>query len=56
VLVHLGDAHHAAGEAAAATAAWHQALSILQDMGDPGADAVRAKLQDAGFAARPQTA
>jgi DNA-binding SARP family transcriptional activator/tetratricopeptide (TPR) repeat protein/DNA-binding XRE family transcriptional regulator len=55
VLVHLGDAFHAAGEAAAAAAAWQQALSILQDMGDPGADAVRTKLQDAGLATRPQT-
>ena len=55
VLVHLGDALHAAGEAVAAAAAWQQALSILRDMGDPGADAVRTKLQDAGFATRTQT-
>jgi tetratricopeptide (TPR) repeat protein len=49
VLVHLGDAFHAAGQAVQAGSAWHQALSILEDMGDPGADAVRRKLQDAGL-------
>ena len=49
VLTHLGDAFHAAGEAVQAGSAWHQALSILEDMGDPGADAVRQKLQDASL-------
>jgi DNA-binding SARP family transcriptional activator/DNA-binding XRE family transcriptional regulator len=48
VLTHMGDAYQAAGETAQAGSAWRQALSILQDMGDPGADAVRRKLQDAG--------
>jgi hypothetical protein len=37
-----------------AGSAWHQALSILQDMGNPGADAVRRRLQDAGFGDRPE--
>jgi tetratricopeptide (TPR) repeat protein len=45
VLAHLGDAFHAAGEAVQASSAWHQALSILEDMGGPGADAVRRKLR-----------
>jgi DNA-binding SARP family transcriptional activator/tetratricopeptide (TPR) repeat protein len=45
VLAHLGDAFHAAGEAVQASSAWHQALSILEDMGDPGADTVRRKLR-----------
>jgi DNA-binding SARP family transcriptional activator/tetratricopeptide (TPR) repeat protein/transcriptional regulator with XRE-family HTH domain len=49
VLVHLGDAFHAAGQAVQAGSAWHQALSILEDMGDPGADAVRQKLEDASL-------
>jgi hypothetical protein len=53
VLVHLGDAFHAAGQAVQAGSAWHQALSILEDMGDPGADAVRRKLQDAGLPPEP---
>jgi DNA-binding SARP family transcriptional activator/tetratricopeptide (TPR) repeat protein len=54
VLTHLGDAFHAAGEAAQAGAAWQQALSILEDMGDPGADVVRRKLQDAGLPPEPR--
>jgi tetratricopeptide (TPR) repeat protein len=53
VLVHLGDAFQAARETIQAGSAWHQALSILQDMGDPGADAVRRKLQGAGLPPEP---
>ena len=53
MLVHLGDACQAAGDAVQAGLAWNQALSILQDMGDPGADQVRRKLQDAGLPPAP---
>jgi DNA-binding SARP family transcriptional activator len=52
VLLHLGDAFQAAGEAVQAGSAWRQALSILEDMGDPGADSVRQKLQDADLSSR----
>jgi DNA-binding SARP family transcriptional activator/DNA-binding XRE family transcriptional regulator len=54
VLTHLGDAYRAAGQTVQAGSAWQQALSILKDMGDPGADAVRRRLQDAGFGDRPE--
>lgn len=56
VLAHLGDAFRAAGEAVRADSAWRQALSIFEDMGDPGADSVRRKLQDAdpGAASGPE--
>jgi DNA-binding SARP family transcriptional activator/tetratricopeptide (TPR) repeat protein/DNA-binding XRE family transcriptional regulator len=54
VLAHLGDAYQAAGETVQAASAWHQALSILQDMGGPGADAVRRKLQEAGLLPEPE--
>jgi len=47
-LTHLGDTHRAAGDDAAARAAWQQALAILDDLRHPDADAVRAKLRDAG--------
>jgi DNA-binding SARP family transcriptional activator len=53
VLVHLGDACRAAGDTVQAGSVWRQALSILEDMGDPGADAVRHKLQDAGLPSPP---
>jgi hypothetical protein len=51
-----GDAFRAAGEAVRADSAWRQALSIFEDMGDPGADSVRRKLQDAdpGAASGPE--
>jgi tetratricopeptide (TPR) repeat protein/transcriptional regulator with XRE-family HTH domain len=44
VLVHLGDARHAAGEVAQARGAWQQALVIYDDLQQPGADDVRARL------------
>jgi DNA-binding SARP family transcriptional activator/predicted negative regulator of RcsB-dependent stress response len=44
VLVHLGDSHLAAGAAAAARAAWREALEILEDLHHPDADAVRSRL------------
>lgn len=43
-LTRLGDSHQAAGDLAAARAAWHRALSILTDLNHPDADNVRAKL------------
>ena len=48
MLVHLGDAHHAAGEADRARTAWHEALAILADLHDPNAEAVRQKLGNGG--------
>jgi DNA-binding SARP family transcriptional activator/tetratricopeptide (TPR) repeat protein len=44
VLDHLGDAHRAAGDLAAARAAWHQALDILDDLDHPDAGQIRTKL------------
>ena len=43
-LAHLGDAHCAAGRAEAARTAWRHAVSILDAIDHPDADAVRAKL------------
>jgi tetratricopeptide (TPR) repeat protein len=43
-LTHLGDTHHAASELAQARQAWHGALAIFEDLDDPVADQVRAKL------------
>ena len=44
ITTHLGDVYHAAGEPSQARDAWQQALSIFEELGDPGADKVRAKL------------
>jgi DNA-binding SARP family transcriptional activator/DNA-binding XRE family transcriptional regulator len=44
LLVHLGDNQHATGELAAARQTWAQALTILDDLHHPDAEAVRAKL------------
>jgi tetratricopeptide (TPR) repeat protein len=44
ILTHLGDTRDAAGDADAARRAWCQALDILDHLGHPDADAVRAKL------------
>jgi DNA-binding SARP family transcriptional activator/tetratricopeptide (TPR) repeat protein/DNA-binding XRE family transcriptional regulator len=46
VLTHLGDAQHANGDVPAARDAWQQALAILDEVHDPGADEVRAKLRE----------
>jgi DNA-binding SARP family transcriptional activator len=46
-LGYLGDTHRAAGDAEAARAAWKLALSILDEIGDSGADDLRAKLSQA---------
>ncbi|HEY2285160.1 MAG TPA: BTAD domain-containing putative transcriptional regulator [Streptosporangiaceae bacterium] len=43
-LVFLGDAHQAFGDPAAARGAWQRALIILEHLGDPGADRIRAKM------------
>ena len=43
-LVFLGDSHQAFGDPAAARGAWQRALTILEHLGHPGADRVRAKL------------
>jgi DNA-binding SARP family transcriptional activator/Tfp pilus assembly protein PilF len=47
VLIHLGDAHHSNSEPQAAREAWQQALAIMEDLNLPGADQIRAKLQQA---------
>ncbi len=47
-LGHLGDARHAAGDAAGARAAWEEALAILDDLQQPEADGIRAKLRELG--------
>ena len=41
----LGDAHHAADDAEAADDAWRRAVAILDELGHPDADKVRAKLR-----------
>ncbi len=49
-LDHLGDTRLAAGDQAEARTAWDEALAILDDLGHPGADPIRAKLADLGTA------
>jgi tetratricopeptide (TPR) repeat protein/transcriptional regulator with XRE-family HTH domain len=44
ILIHVGDARHAAGELSQARQAWQQALAIYDDIQHPGADKARAKL------------
>jgi len=43
-LIHVGDAHKAAGAVAAARDAWSQALAILVDIDHPLVDSLRAQL------------
>ncbi|WP_051366141.1 AfsR/SARP family transcriptional regulator [Hamadaea tsunoensis] len=43
-LEYVGDAHSVAGDLDSAAEAWRQALSILEELRYPGADAVRVKL------------
>jgi tetratricopeptide (TPR) repeat protein len=45
-LVHLGDTCHAVGDGRRARDAWRQAVTILDELGHPDADQVRAKLAD----------
>ena len=47
VLTHLGDARHSNREPQLAREAWQQALAIIEDLNLPGADQIRAKLQQA---------
>jgi hypothetical protein len=44
VLSHLGDTHHAAGEHAAARAAWEPAVEILRTIEPATADQLRDRL------------
>jgi tetratricopeptide (TPR) repeat protein len=44
ILIHLGDARHAAGELPQARQAWQRALAIFDDLQHPSAGKVRAKL------------
>jgi tetratricopeptide (TPR) repeat protein len=46
-LAGLGEVYHDTGDHAAARQAWQQALRILDEIGHPKADEVRAKLSDA---------
>ena len=48
MLVHLGDAYHAAGEPDHARQAWQEALAILEDLNHSDADQVRARLDGEG--------
>ncbi len=50
ILTHLGDTRHACGELRQARKAWQQALDILEDLRDPDAGRVRAKLAAADAA------
>ncbi|MFB9246884.1 tetratricopeptide repeat protein [Sphaerisporangium melleum] len=43
-LCRMGDAHQAAGRTGAAAKVWREALAILDDLGHPAADEIRAKL------------
>jgi tetratricopeptide (TPR) repeat protein/transcriptional regulator with XRE-family HTH domain len=45
-LCHLGDAHRALGNLDATRDAWRQALHILDELGHPDADRLRARLHD----------
>jgi tetratricopeptide (TPR) repeat protein len=47
-LMHLGDAWRAAGEPARARQAWQQSLAVFDELSHPGADDVRARLQQLG--------
>jgi hypothetical protein len=40
----LGETLHTAGQVAEARAAWQSALTVLDDLGDPAADRIRARL------------
>ena len=44
MLVHLGDAYHAAGELGQARQSWREALAILEDLEHSDAEQVRARL------------
>jgi tetratricopeptide (TPR) repeat protein len=44
MLVHLGDAYHAAGDVGLARQSWQEALDILEGLNHSDADQVRARL------------
>jgi hypothetical protein len=46
VLDHLGDTYLATDDPVAARDAWNQALAILDDLRDPSAGQLRAKIRD----------
>ena len=46
--MHLGDAHQAAGDGAAARRAWQQALALLEDLGHLDAEKLRSRLGPGG--------
>jgi DNA-binding SARP family transcriptional activator/tetratricopeptide (TPR) repeat protein len=48
VLTHIGDSYRADGNPAKAREAWQRALAILDDIRDPGAEELRARLHRAG--------
>ena len=48
MLVHLGDAYHAAGDPEHARQAWQDALAILEDLNHSDASQVRARLEGEG--------
>jgi tetratricopeptide (TPR) repeat protein len=45
-LAHLGDAHHSIGDLVAAGDAWRYSVEILDQLGHPDADQIRAKLRN----------
>jgi tetratricopeptide (TPR) repeat protein len=55
----VGDSYRSVGDTAAARASWQRALSVLDDLGHPDADDIRARLQAlataAGSSAAPDT-
>ena len=53
-LVSLGDAHQAFGDAHAAQFAWQCALAILDQIGHPDADRVRARMRQTGEPVAPE--
>jgi DNA-binding SARP family transcriptional activator/Tfp pilus assembly protein PilF len=48
VLMHLGEAHRAAGDPDAARDAWQRALDVLGELDHPDVDRVRAMLEELG--------
>ena len=53
VLVGFGDASQATGDRPAAIEAWQQALHILQDLGEPENQRIRARLEHASQPSQP---
>ncbi|GAA2521249.1 hypothetical protein [Winogradskya humida] len=54
-LIKLGETHRATGDLDAARDAWEDALAILDDIGRPEADAVRADLATLGSTRQPES-